>query len=311
MADSDLLDELRRVLRSVTRRLALDPAEAALVALHSNAIFTLPAHGLVVRIATNRHALARVSASVSITRWLARRGFPCTEPADLPGLPDQPIIVDGRIVTCWRHVTLADGPRPSLGELARLLRDLHGQPSPPVPPPPLRDPLDGVAAEVAANPDAIATEHRDWLARRIDQLRQEWREMAFPQPDALIHGDAHDHNLMRTGDGRVVLGDWDHVAVGPPAWDLVQPHYIHRRFARVTADDLDQFSQTYGADVRDWPGHTTLIEIREISGLAPYIRTAATRPAFAREVEHRLVTLRRGDTTARWYLPQQRVPNGS
>jgi hypothetical protein len=59
----------------------------------------------------------------------------------------------------------------------------------------------------------------------------------------------------------------------------------------------------YGWDIRGWPGLDTLIAVREITGLAPYIRGATANPATAAELTHRLDTLRRGQTTARWRPP--------
>jgi hypothetical protein len=81
---------------------------------------------------------------------------------------------------------------------------------------------------------------------------------------------------MRLPHGHVVLGDWDHVAVGPPEWDLAQPHYTCRRLGHPDPTDLDTLADVYGWDIRGWPGLDTLIAVREITGLAPYI--AAPKP---------------------------------
>jgi thiamine kinase-like enzyme len=62
--------------------------------------------------------------------------------------------------------------------------------------------------------------------------------MNFAVPAGLIHGDAHGGNLMRAESGEIILGDWDHVADGPREWDLIQIHYIRRRFGRGTDQGL-------------------------------------------------------------------------
>ena len=49
---------------------------------------------------------------------------------------------------------------------------------------------------------------------------------------------------------------------------------------------LDEFAEAYGWDIREWSGLESVIAVREISGLAPYIRTAADLwhlPAVAKE----------------------------
>ena len=82
--------------------------------------------------------------------------------------------------------------------------------------------------------------------------------------------------------------------------DLAQPHYTCRRLGHPDPADLDTLAGAYGWDIRGWPGLDTLIAVREITGLAPYIRGATANQAIAAELAHRLDTLRTGQTTARW-----------
>src|SRR5260370_30389696 len=77
-------DQVRAVLDKVAARLAVPAHDARLLHLHSNASFALPSAGLVVPIATNPAALDRVTASIAVTRWLARPGLPSVLP---PGPP--------------------------------------------------------------------------------------------------------------------------------------------------------------------------------------------------------------------------------
>ena len=106
-----------------------------------------------------------------------------------------------------------------------------------------------------------------------------------------------------TTSGEVILGDWDHVAIGPREWDLIQIHFIHRRFGSTTEHDLDSFAAAYGWDIRDWPGLGALIAVREITGLSAHIRTAPGKPFTREQLIYRLDTLRRDDVTARWESP--------
>lgn len=104
-----------------------------------------------------------------------------------------------------------------------------------------------------------------------------------------------------------MLGDGDHVAVGPREWDPMHIHYVHKRFGRPSERELDEFARAYGWDVRDWSGLGLLVAVRELNGLSPYIHTAPAKEFSRKELAHRVRSLRSGDTTARWSSP----PKGS
>ncbi|WP_343953745.1 aminoglycoside phosphotransferase family protein [Nonomuraea longicatena] len=290
---------MRAVLDEAGKRLNVPAAGAELLRLHSNALFVLPGKKLVVRIATNPDALRRVAASVRVTQWLAERSFPCVVPAEVGG---QPLVVHGHVVSFWQYVEAEPTPVPGAGEMGEILRRLHAQASP-VGVDRLTDPLGSVARAVETACEAVSREHRDWLAHRIAALRRTWDELEFPHPPSLIHGDAHPNNLMRESSGRVILGDWDHVAVGPREWDLMQIHYMHRRFGRVSTAQLDEFAHAYGWDIREWSCLDLLVAIRELSGLSPYIRTASAKDFSWEELARRVDSLRKCDSAVRWSPP--------
>ncbi len=300
VGDQPLDEMVHAILVAIGRRIQVPVDDARLLRLHSNAIFALPSAGLLVRIATNPDAFAGVQAAVAVTRWLAGRGFPCVVPADIG---EQPLVERDRVVSIWRYVPTPPGPPATGSDLGRLLRVLHAQPWPPHPLGQLSDPFDSVANAIIGTPRAMSDAHRSWLSDRIIELRELWSAMDFPHPRGLIHGDAHPNNLMRTLSGGIVLGDWDHVAVGPREWDLVQIHYTRRRFGRPSEEDIEGFTRAYGWDIRGWPGLDTLIAVREITGLSPYIRTARTRAFACLELAHRLDILQHQDTLARWTSP--------
>jgi hypothetical protein len=287
----------RAVLDTAAARLGIPVQDAKLLHLHGNASYALPSAGLVIRIATNPRVLGHVTASIAVTRWLADRGFPSTVPADID---DQPFVIAGYVVSAWRYLPTADTPAPTSAEMGTILRELHAQGDPPDPLPSLENPFASVAGAISESPDAMALASQSWLEERITQLRRQWSALDFPRPAGLIHGDAHIGNLMRAASGQAVLGDWDHVATGPREWDLAQIHYIDRRFGRVGQNGIDAFAAAYGWDIRTWPGLDTLIAIREITGLAPYIRAARDRPSYSQQLAFRLHTLQSGDTQARW-----------
>jgi aminoglycoside phosphotransferase (APT) family kinase protein len=289
------------VLNMAASRLGVPAHDARLLRLHGNASYLLPSAGLVIRIAPTAQVLGPVTASIAVTRWLAGRGFPCTVPADID---DQPFVIAGHVVSAWKYLPTAGTPSPASAEMGTILRQLHAQGEPACPLPGLGDLLASVTAEISHAPDAIPPASQSWLAGRITQLRRQWHALDFSRPAGLIHGDAHIGNLMRAASGQAVLGDWDHVATGPREWDLAQIHYMDRRFGQTGPDGVSAFAAAYGWDIRTWPGLDTLIAIREIWGLRPYIRTGRDRPAYRQQLTYRLHTLQSGDTQARWALAQ-------
>jgi Ser/Thr protein kinase RdoA (MazF antagonist) len=154
----------------------------------------------------------------------------------------------------------------------------------------------------------MPSQQRDWLADQIEELRGRWAELRFPHPAVLIHGDAHPGNLIRAPHGVIVLGDWDHVAVGPPEWDLAQVFYTSRRLGFPPQEEVDGFGAAYGWEPRDWPGLPTLLAIREVSGLSPYIRNSPAQPFARRELAMRVSTLQAGEHSARWNRPSPARP---
>jgi hypothetical protein len=71
------------------------------------------------------------------------------------------------------------------------------------------------------------------------------------------------------------------------------------RYGRSEAE-LDDFSRAYGWDIRDWPGYTTLRDIRDLQTLSAPLRLAVDRSEVADELHHRIHGLRARDYGQRW-----------
>jgi aminoglycoside phosphotransferase (APT) family kinase protein len=291
----DLYDRVRAALHAACASAGVDCSHARLLRLHSNAVFHLPAHDLIARVSTGE-LHQRIATSLTVTAWLADQGFPTIRPVLCTPVP-----ASGFVVSVWQYVETSEAPR-TAADLARLLRRLHALPPPPFDLPEMPSALAGTLDAARAHPEAFADGDQQWLIDRIAQLEAAWTRLRFALPRGLVHGDAHPNNLLPTAEV-VLLGDWDHTGRGPREWDLVQPHYFHRRFTTTRAD-VDRAAEDYGWDIRTWPGLDTLISVREISGLGSYVRTAAVKPASKHELAFRIATLRAGDISAAWHSPQ-------
>lgn len=141
-------------------------------------------------------------------------------------------------VSFWVYYPQPELPQPlTSAHLGRLLADLHA-----IPPPP-RDlprwvPLDSL--DHALQDDTVAVvltdTDRDWLHRRVGEVRDELATLDWPLGHGLIHGDAWVGNLLQaptthSPDG-IVLGDWDRVAHGPREVDLIPTWHAARRYGK-------------------------------------------------------------------------------
>lgn len=265
----------------------LDAHGARLIHLYATAVYHLPAAGAVARIApvTSPGSVTRLAASVRLTRWLTRIGFPTVEPLPV----DQPVTSHGCAVTFWRYLP-QNCPEPVPADLGRLLHRLHRLTPPPVPLPAYR-PLVSVRRAIESS-RAISEDERAWLRDRCAQLLDAYDQLQFALPAGMIHGDAYRGNLLRDG-GRVVLADWDAASTGPREIDLI-PTLQGTRFG-LPAAQRDAFITAYGHDIRSWDGYQVLLDMRELSTTSALLRDGHGNPAAQRQLQTRLQSLRAGD----------------
>ncbi|GDY31930.1 phosphotransferase [Gandjariella thermophila] len=282
-------------LHAACRIFGANPADARLLHHRSNAVYLLPHERAVARLAPDTPVRRRrAQTCIEVTRWLATQ----PDPIALPPLPgEQPVIAAGAVVTFWPHRALT--PPPSLADLAAPLRRLHKQPAPPFPMPryqPLQRLNEALAIDLDRPQPALTTDDRAWLLDRAATVADTFADTEFPLGEGLIHGDAHNENLVRDH-GDWLLIDWDGTCLGPRELDLLAgiPDHFHEPEA-----DRSRFLTAYGYNILDWPGWTLLRDITELHALGAYIRLAPSKPAAAAELRHRIRSLRTGDRSTRW-----------
>ena len=299
--------DLPSVLDDACARAGL-PRGARLLRHFSNAVYLLDHASVVARIGYGQDIVAKATAAVRIATWLAEQDFPVTAPVDLPSGHAQPIVGsrEGQhiAVTFWRYYPQPPGrPWPDTTTLGRLAAALHRLPNPPMSLGAYR-PLRSLSAVINDSVSAIALRpaDREWLRRRVDELRTAFDSLDFPLGRGLIHADMYTGNLLwNTTDDQhpIVLGDWDSTCIGPREVDLI-PTYHEPRFGSA-ANAVHDFAHAYGHDLTTWPGFPVLYGIRELSTLTALVRLARTNSATADELSHRLRTLRGGDLATPWH----------
>ena len=267
---------------------------AELLRLGENAIFQLAAAPVVVRIARSEDRIQRVQRELCVARWLANAGVPAVRVFENV---DQPFLVDRRPVTFWNTVSGGD-PAPTHVDLARLLAAFHHAPDCPCELASF-DPL-GPSASRLRNAEGVEPDDRYFLEGRCAVLNDQLQRLKFALPPGPIHGDAHTSNLLTDG-GQVVLLDFESAAVGPREWDLLPTAIGVERYGRPERQ-YREFADTYGFDVRAWPGYPVLREVRELTMTTWIMQNIAESAETAAEFALRVESLRERDFARAWHL---------
>jgi aminoglycoside phosphotransferase (APT) family kinase protein len=249
---------------------------------------------VVVRIARSADRLQRVQRELCVARWLASEAVPAVHVFEKIG---QPLLVDDRPVTFWRTVTGGD-PVPTHVDLARLLAAFHHAPDCPCDLANF-DPLRPSESRLR-KAEGVEPEDRDFLGGRCAALNDQLRHLTFALPPGPIHGDAHTSNLL-TDRGQVVLLDFESAAIGPREWDLLPTAIGVERYGRPE-HQYREFADTYGFDVRAWPGYPVLREVRELTMTTWIMQNIGESAAIAAEFVLRVQSLRERDFARAWHL---------
>jgi hypothetical protein len=174
---------------------------------------------------------------------------------------------------------------------------------------PAWDPI-GDARSRLDDAEELAETDRNFLLAWCDRLEPRLREFAASVQPGLVHGDAHEGNLLRDGSGRVLWCDFDATCLGPWQVDLVPPPANERRFGPTGGHS--QLAAAYGHDITQDPAWPLLQEARDLKMIAAAVPLLASAPGVTEEFQLRLRSVRTGDTSVRWTafgdLPRVIVP---
>lgn len=280
------------VMQRIAAEIDADAADAELLRLTNNAVFALPSAGLVIRVTRSLGLHERVRKVARLATWFDQVDAPTIRPAtDL----DQPIEIDGFLATVWQHVPPRE-PEPTVIDLGRTLREFHRLNPPPFDLPrwdPIADARDRIA-----DAEELAEDDRAFLLDWCDRLAPQIVRLNDQHPPALVHGDAHAGNLLRTPADRIVLCDFDPTCLGPWQVDLVAVPVGERRFGRAGAHA--ELADAYGYDVTSDSNWPVLCEARELKMVVAAVPLLASGPGVAAEFRRRLRSVQEGDETAGW-----------
>jgi transcriptional regulator with XRE-family HTH domain len=284
---------MRAALREMCEEHGLSDDDATVLRLTNNAVFLLPRHDLVVRIARTGALLPRVAKVARLATWFDKVDAPTIRLA--ARYPSQPVNAGHSLATIWQY--LPPPPAPLTAEdLGTALGRFHALGTPPFDLP-AWDPV-GDARQRLGDAEGLADADRDYLldwCNRLDPLVAELIER--PEDLGLIHGDAHVGNLLRTSAGEVVLCDFDATAVGPVLVDLTAVAVGDARFGR---SQYRQLHRTYGRDATADPSWPVLKEARELKMIVAAVPLLASGPGVREEFTVRLRSVREHDNTAQW-----------
>ncbi|GAA4936022.1 aminoglycoside phosphotransferase family protein [Streptomonospora halophila] len=256
----------------------------------ANATFLAPAAHVVLRITSAEHT-RRALREIRVAQWLLSEGIPVVRP-----LRSSPVAVDGRVATLWEEIP--DPTIASTGDLGEMLGRLHALEAPTQMELPALEPLAGVE-DYLDSAEGLDADDMAFLRRQLEELRAAYARLDFALPAGPIHGDAHRKNIVRSGEGRVVMLDLERVSIGPREWDtIVAATYAHLGW--YTPEEYTAFITAYGSDVRNWAGFPTLLEIRKLRMTAWLCSRTGREPRLRAEATQRIATLRDSSRSQEW-----------
>jgi Ser/Thr protein kinase RdoA (MazF antagonist) len=286
-------NSFQQALEESCASLDLDPNDARLIRLGSNAVYHLSSP-VIARVSRPDVDVAHIRRSISVARWLESVGYPAVRALDV----NQPVIAAGYVITFWQSISPDGDQFATTPEIAAILARLHRLNAPKD----LRLPKLNPFAESTRRLEASTwptPEDRAFLAATLTRLQAAYATLQFDLPQGPIHGDASVGNVLHDTHGHPVLIDLDGFATGPREWDLILTAMYYDRYGWHTRQEYADFARVYGYDIMRWPGYQTLADIREFL-MVTWMLQKAEDPQFAPEAAKRIAALRTGASRKDW-----------
>jgi aminoglycoside phosphotransferase (APT) family kinase protein/predicted DNA-binding transcriptional regulator AlpA len=282
------------VLRQACAIAGLDPGGARLLRVGSNAVYRLTAP-VVVRVSRGNADVDHIRRTVAVSRWLESVDYPAVRAVDV----DQPVIVDGHVVTFWEAVSDDGDQYATVREVAEVLAKLHALTAPDSLHLPELAPFEHAAERIEAS-DWLTPGDRAFLADKLAELQGRYAELEFMLPRGVIHGDASIGNVLRNYQGNPVVIDLDGFAIGPREWDVALTAMYYDSFGWHTREEYETFARVYGFDIMTWPGYPIMRDVREFLMVTWLIQKARESETIAAETRKRIMALRTGASRKDW-----------
>ena len=288
------MNDSRDVLERACAAAGLDAGGARLLRVGSNSVYRLKAP-VIARISRPGADAGHVRRTVAVARWLESVGYPSVRLVDV----EQPVVIDGRVVTFWEAVSDDGGQYASVAEVAEVLRRLHQLTAPADLHLPELAPFANAPKRIETN-SWLNPDDRAFLITMLAQMRAAYAGLEFTLPPGIIHGDASIGNVLRDTDGDPVVIDLDGFAVGPREWDLALTAIYYDSFGWHTRQEYQDFVRVYGYDIMTWPGYPVMRAVREFLMVTWVIQKAPESEQAAAEAAKRIAALRTGASRKDW-----------
>jgi aminoglycoside phosphotransferase (APT) family kinase protein len=285
---------IHALLNRVCLIAGLDSEGARLLRVGSNAVYRLRVP-VIVRISRAGAEIDRAFRTVAVARWLESVDYPAVRVASV----EQPIIVDGHAVTFWRALSNDGDEYASVGEVARVLAELHRLDAPSDLRLPELAPFENAAKRIDTN-TWLDSSDREFLTGTLAEMRHAYRELEFVLPQGVIHGDANVGNVLHDYHGSPVVIDLDGFAIGPREWDIALTAIYYDSFGWHTREEYETFVRVYRFDILKWSGYQTMRAVREFLMVTWVIQKANESPHAAAEARKRITALRTGASRKDW-----------
>jgi Ser/Thr protein kinase RdoA (MazF antagonist) len=272
----------------------IDATGARLLRVGSNAVYRLKT-AVIARVSRPGVDAGDVRRTVAVARWLKAVGYPAVRVVDV----DQPVPIDGHLVTFWEAVSDDGDQYASVAEVAAVLVKLHKLTAPDDLHLPDLAPFANAERRIEENA-WLNPQDRAFLTATLIQMRALYAGLEFTLPPGVIHGDASIGNVLRDGYGHPVVIDLDGFATGPREWDLAMTAIYYDSFGWHTGEEYQDFVRVYDYDIMTWPGYPAMRAVREFLMVTWVIQKAPESEQAAAEAAKRIAALRTGATRKDW-----------